>query len=70
VSFAFVKGGEVVLRARPDSGTGVVTDVLIAGSEPQYKLTRFLIRACASLRENRFGTALEMKDALDVLRQS
>src|SRR4051812_35395966 len=38
MTFAFVKGDEVVLRARPDSGTGVVTDVLITGSEPQYKV--------------------------------
>jgi len=36
--FVFVKGDEVVLRARPDSGTGVVTDVVIGGSEPQYKV--------------------------------
>jgi len=38
VTFTFVKGDEVVLRARPDLGTGVVADVLIAGSEPQYKV--------------------------------
>ncbi|MEN3284721.1 MAG: hypothetical protein V7607_5861 [Solirubrobacteraceae bacterium] len=38
MTFAFVKGDEVVLRARPDSGTGVVTDVLVTGTEPQYKV--------------------------------
>jgi len=38
MSFAFVKGDEVVLRARPDSGTGVVTDVVVGGTEPQYKV--------------------------------
>ena len=38
MTFVFVKGDEVVLRARPDSATGVVTDVLISGSEPQYKV--------------------------------
>src|SRR3954452_19278813 len=27
-----------MLRARPDAGTGVVTDVLMTGSEPQYKV--------------------------------
>lgn len=34
MTFTFVKGDEVVLRAGPDLGTGVVADVLIAGSEP------------------------------------
>jgi hypothetical protein len=38
MAFALVKGDEVLLRARPDSGIGVVTEVLITGSEPQYKV--------------------------------
>ena len=38
MTFAFVKGDEVVLRARPGTATGVVTDVLVTGSEPQYKV--------------------------------
>src|SRR3954469_19717802 len=38
MTFAFVKGDEVALRARPDFGNGVVTDVLMTGSEPQYKV--------------------------------
>ena len=38
MTFTFVKGDEVVLSARPDSGTGVVTEVLLHGSEPQYKV--------------------------------
>lgn len=38
MTFAFVKGDEVVLRARRESGAGVVTEVLVAGSEPQYKV--------------------------------
>lgn len=38
MSFAFVKGDEVILRARPESGTGVITGVLPAGDQPQYKV--------------------------------
>jgi superfamily II DNA or RNA helicase len=38
MTFAFVKGDEVVLKARPHAGAGVVTEVLMAGSEPQYKV--------------------------------
>jgi ATP-dependent helicase HepA len=38
MTFPFVKGDEVVLRARPGSGRGVVTEVLITGSDPQYKV--------------------------------
>lgn len=38
MTFVFVKGDEVLLRARPASGTGVVTDVLMTASEPQYKV--------------------------------
>ena len=36
--FAFVKGDEVLLRARPATGVGVVTDVLTTGSELQYRV--------------------------------
>jgi hypothetical protein len=32
----FVKGDEVVLRNRPAARTGVITDVLLTGTEPQY----------------------------------
>src|SRR4051794_3357227 len=38
MSFTFVKGDAVVLRSRPDSGAGVVTEVLLAGTEPQYRV--------------------------------
>lgn len=38
MSFTFVKGDEVVLRSRRDAGTGVVTAVLTAGDEPQYRV--------------------------------
>lgn len=38
MTFVFVKGDEVVLRARPESGTGVVTGVITAGDQPQYKV--------------------------------
>ena len=47
--FSFAKGDEVLLRARPESGIGVVTDVLTAGSEPQYKV--------------RFGNAVQVYSA-------
>lgn len=39
VAFIFAKGDEVVLRARPEKGSGTVTDVLITGSAPQYKVS-------------------------------
>ena len=32
------KGNEVVLRYRPAAAPGVVTDVLITGAEPQYRV--------------------------------
>ena len=38
MSFAFAKGDEVVLRNRPAAAPGVVTDVLITGAEPQYRV--------------------------------
>lgn len=36
--FFFTKGDEVVLAARPDAGSGVITDVITSGSEPQYEV--------------------------------
>ena len=36
--FPFAKGDEVVLKARPHAGRGVVTEVIPIGSEPQYKV--------------------------------
>jgi ATP-dependent helicase HepA len=38
MTLAFVKGDEVTLRARPESGVGVVTGVITAGDHPQYKV--------------------------------
>jgi hypothetical protein len=32
-------------------------------------LARFLVKACASARDERFATARDMKDELDSLRQ-
>ena len=36
--FPFAKGDEVVLKARPHAGRGVVTEVIPVGSAPQYKV--------------------------------
>src|SRR5690349_16999618 len=38
MNFFFAKGDEVILQARSDVGVGVITDVLVSGAEPQYKV--------------------------------
>ena len=38
MSFAFVVGDKVILKARPDAGSGVISEVLLAGAEPQYEV--------------------------------
>jgi ATP-dependent helicase HepA len=68
--FAFVKGDEVVLVARPQAGVGVVVDVINVGTEPQFRV-RF--PSGASIYS---GRALELStdnttmssDPIDLLR--
>lgn len=38
MNFNFVRGDKVLLRARPEAGPGVVTEVLLRGDEPQYEV--------------------------------
>jgi superfamily II DNA or RNA helicase len=38
VTFIFAKGDEVLLRARPEAGVGVITAVLVSSAEPQYEV--------------------------------
>lgn len=38
MTFVFAKGDKVRLRARPEYGLGVVTEIVMAGAEPQYEV--------------------------------
>ena len=38
MSFLFARGDKVVLKARPEVGMGVVTEVLLAADEPQFEV--------------------------------
>ena len=56
-------------NSRPIAGDPVI-DPSTVRSDLDPQLAQFLVKACASLRKERFGTAREMKDALDAVRQS
>ncbi len=56
-------------NSRPMAGDPVIDPTTIR-SDLDGDLARFLVKACASSRDERFATARNMKDELDCLRQS
>jgi uncharacterized protein (TIGR02653 family) len=56
-------------NSRPIAGDPVI-DPTTVRSDIDSRLAEFLVKACASLRESRFGSAQDMKDCLDALRQT
>jgi len=56
-------------NSRPMAGDPVI-DPKTVRSDLDGDLARFLVKACASSRDDRFATARDMKDELDCLRQS
>jgi serine/threonine protein kinase len=56
-------------NSRPIVGNGVI-DPLSIRPDLDGPLAEFLIRACASSRNERYSTANEMKEALDALRRT
>jgi uncharacterized protein (TIGR02653 family) len=56
-------------NSRPIAGDPVI-DPATVRSDLDPELVKFLVKACASVRDERFSTAREMKDALDALRHA
>jgi uncharacterized protein (TIGR02653 family) len=56
-------------NSRPIAGDPVI-DPTTVRAEIDTQLAQFLVKACASSRDERFCTAREMKEALDALRQA
>ena len=56
-------------NSRPIAGDPVIDPKTIR-RDIDTELAQFLVKACASSRDERFGTAQEMKDALDAARQA
>ena len=61
-------GQHPYLDSRPIAGDPVIDPTTIR-SDLGDDLARFLLKACASLRDERFASARDMKDELDSLRQ-
>ena len=70
MTFSFAKGDEVVLKTRADAGVGVVTDVLLSGADPQYKVRFGDLAQVYSARhlELATGAAEVQTDPVDLLR--
>jgi uncharacterized protein (TIGR02653 family) len=56
-------------NSRPIAGDPVIDPSTIR-PDIDPRLAEFLVKGCASSRESRFGSAQEMKDSLDALRQT